>query len=68
LPRLCPAFRLLRKLIAEDKFPYSPRLKPLKSALTKFDPPKLKAPPKPPIAGTSEASIRRRKRQSRALP
>jgi hypothetical protein len=34
----------LRKLIAEDKFPYSPRLKPLKSALAKLDP----KPPNPP--------------------
>jgi hypothetical protein len=44
----------LRKLIAEDKFPLSPRLKPLKSALAKFDPPKPKVPPKPPIVGASE--------------
>ena len=28
----------LRKLIAEDKFPFSPRLKPLKSALAKLAP------------------------------
>jgi len=28
----------LGKLIAEDKFPFSPRLKPLKSALAKLDP------------------------------
>jgi hypothetical protein len=28
----------LRKLIAEDKFPFSPGLKPLKSALAKLDP------------------------------
>jgi hypothetical protein len=27
----------LRKLVAEDKFPFSPRLKPLKSALAKLD-------------------------------
>jgi hypothetical protein len=38
------------------------------SALAKLDPPKPKPPPKPPIAGASEASIRRRKRQGRALP
>jgi hypothetical protein len=54
----------LRNLINEDKFPLSPRLKPLKSALAKLDPPKPKAPP-PPIAGASEASIRRRKNRSR---
>jgi hypothetical protein len=34
----------LRKLIDQDRFPLSPRLKPLKSALAKLDP---KAP-KPP--------------------
>jgi hypothetical protein len=52
----------LRKLIADDKFPLSPRLKPLKSALAKLDPQqpcKPKSPPKPPIAGASEAAIRR---------
>jgi hypothetical protein len=55
----------LRKLIAEDKFPFSPRLRPLKSALAKLDPPKPKAEPKPPIVGASEAAIRRRKRSKR---
>ena len=55
----------LRKLIDEDKFPLSPRLRPLRSALAKLDPPKPKAPPKPPIAGASEAAIRRRKRPKR---
>jgi hypothetical protein len=29
----------LRRLIDDDKFPFSPRLKPLKSALAKLDPP-----------------------------
>jgi alkanesulfonate monooxygenase SsuD/methylene tetrahydromethanopterin reductase-like flavin-dependent oxidoreductase (luciferase family) len=55
----------LRKLIGEDKFPFSPRLKPFKTALAKFDPPKPKAAPPPPIAGASEAAIRRRKNRSR---
>jgi hypothetical protein len=42
----------LRKLIDADKFPLSPRLKPLKSALAKLDPPKPKAPlPDPPRPG-----------------
>lgn len=52
----------LQKLIDDDRFPYSPRLKPLKAALAKLDspkPPKPKAPPPPPIAGASEAAIRR---------
>ena len=51
----------LRKLIAEDRFPFSPRLKPLKSALAKLAPPKLKAPPPPPIAG-AQARDRRSER------
>jgi hypothetical protein len=55
----------LRRLIDEDKFPFSPRLKPLKSALAKLAPPKAKAPRKPPIAGASEAAIRRRKKAKR---
>jgi hypothetical protein len=55
----------LRKLIDTDRFPFSPRLKPFKSALATLDPPKPKAPPKPPIAGASEAAIRRRKRPKR---
>jgi alkanesulfonate monooxygenase SsuD/methylene tetrahydromethanopterin reductase-like flavin-dependent oxidoreductase (luciferase family) len=46
----------LRRLIDDDKFPFSPRLKPLKSALAKLAPPKPKAPLPPPIAGASEAA------------
>jgi hypothetical protein len=42
----------LRKLIYGDKFPFSPRLKPFKSALAKFDPPKPRKPlPPPPQPG-----------------
>ena len=56
----------LRNLIAEDKFPFSPRLKPLKSALAKLDPKPAKPRTElPPIAGASEATIRRRKRPTR---
>jgi hypothetical protein len=40
-------------------------LKPLKSALAKLDPPRPKTPPKPPIAGASEAAIRRRQNPKR---
>jgi hypothetical protein len=29
---------LVRRTVAEDKFPFSPRLKPLKAALVKLDP------------------------------
>ena len=37
----------LRRLIAEEKFPFSPRLAPLKSALAKLDP---SSAPKPRLA------------------
>lgn len=42
----------LRRLIDADKFPLAPRLKPLKSALAKLDPPKPRKPlPPPPQPG-----------------
>jgi hypothetical protein len=49
----------LKKLIDNDRFPLSPRLAPLKRALAKLDPPKPKPAPRSPIAGASEAAIRR---------
>jgi hypothetical protein len=55
----------LRKLIDEDRFPYSPRLKPFKSALAKLATPPVKPVRKPPIAGASKAAIRRKKRPKR---
>jgi hypothetical protein len=44
----------LRRLIDEDKFPFSPRLTPLKSALAKLAPPKPRAAPPPPIGMSAE--------------
>jgi hypothetical protein len=41
-----------RKVIDEDRYPLSPRLRPLKAALAKLDPasaPKPKPEPKPPL-------------------
>lgn len=41
-----------RRVIDEDRYPMSPRLRPLKSALAKLDPasaPKPKPEPKPPL-------------------
>lgn len=55
----------LRKLIDADRFPFSPRLKPLKSALAKLEPPRPFRPYPEPIPGASEAAIRRRKRGKR---
>jgi hypothetical protein len=50
-----------RKVFDADKFPLSERMRPLKSALAKLDPPKPRAAPKLPIAGASEAAIRRQR-------
>ena len=44
----------LRRLIEDDRFPFSPRLKPPKAALAKLAPPKPKLPPPLPIAGSSD--------------
>jgi hypothetical protein len=41
----------LRRLIDEERFPFAPRLKSLKSALAKMAPPKPKAAPPASIAG-----------------
>jgi hypothetical protein len=41
----------LRKLIADDKFPLSPRLKPLTSALAKMAPQPPRKPQPPPQPG-----------------
>jgi hypothetical protein len=40
--------KALRKLIDEDRFPLSPRLRPLKSALAKLAPQSAKKPLQPP--------------------
>jgi hypothetical protein len=39
--------KLLRATITTDPYPLAPRLKPLKSALAKLDPPSLTAEPLP---------------------
>ena len=54
----------LRELIAEDKFPFSPRLNPFKSALAKLDPKPAKVstelPPLPtgPMVGSRRKARR----------
>jgi hypothetical protein len=47
--------KALRKLIDDDRFPLSPRLRPLKSALAKLapQPPKKPLPPPPTTADGS---------------
>jgi hypothetical protein len=56
---------LIRRTIAEDKFPLSPRLAPLKSALLKLDPksapkPRRELPPLPsgPMVGSRRKARR----------
>jgi hypothetical protein len=47
---------LLKRTIAADPFPRSPRLEPLNSILGKIQPPAAKSPPLPPFADrTTEA-------------
>jgi len=39
----------LRRTLDEARFPYSPRLDPLKAILAKLDPPKPRPEPLPPL-------------------
>ncbi len=55
---------LLRRTLDEARFPYSPRLDPLKAILAKLDPPKARPelpPPLRPGMGPSHGLGRRRR-------
>jgi hypothetical protein len=55
----------VRRTIAEDKFPFAPRLAPLKSALSKLDPasaPKPRTAPPPLPTGPMVGSRRKSRR------
>ena len=55
----------VRKTLAEDKFPFAPRLAPLKAALAKLDPgsaPKSRSAPAPLPAGPMVGSRRKPRR------
>jgi len=56
--------RLLRQHIAADRFPLAPRLRPLKSALAKLDPPAIptSAPLPPPKAWVNSSIGQKRRR------
>jgi hypothetical protein len=56
--------KLLRDTIAADRFPLSPRIRTLKSALAKLDPePSPAAEPYPPAKAWVNSSIGQRKRR-----
>ena len=56
--------RALRRMIDADRFPLAPRLRPLRSALAKLDPPAtLPSEPFPPPKAWVNSSIRQRKRR-----
>jgi len=54
----------LRAGVAADKFPLSPRLKPLKAVLAKLDPKQPQSKP-PPLTGGPAVAIRSKKRRTR---
>jgi hypothetical protein len=56
---------LARQKIREDRFPLSPRLAPLKSALAKLDPGSVPKPPKelPPLPTGPMVGSRRKPRR-----
>ena len=58
--------RLLRRSIAADRYPLSPRIRKLKSALAKLDPaPTAAAEPYRPAKAWVNSSIGQRKRRAR---
>jgi hypothetical protein len=58
--------RLLRYTIAADRFPLSPRIRTLRSALAKLDPePPAAAEPYPPAKASVNSSVGQRKRRWR---
>ena len=58
--------RLLRDIIAEDRFPLSPRVRTLKSVLAKLDPtPCRTVAPYPPPKAWVNSTIRQRKGRAR---
>jgi hypothetical protein len=54
----------LRAGIAADRFPLSPRLRPIKAVLAKLEPPKVVKQP-PPLVGGPEIAISARKSRTR---
>jgi hypothetical protein len=56
----------LRRMIDADRFPLAPRLRPLKSALAKLDPPDMPpSEPLPPPKAWVNSSIGQRKGRGR---
>jgi len=54
---------LVRQTIDGDRFPFAPRLQPLKSALAKLSPPEPSPPPYPPVVNKYPTPASRPKRR-----
>jgi hypothetical protein len=54
---------LLRRTIEGDRFPLSPRMRPLRAILAKIDPPKLSEPLPPPKPTGRPSSLLTKKRR-----
>jgi len=54
---------LLRRTIEDDRYPLSPRLRPLKAILAKLDPPAPRPELPPPLRAYMAPSTRRRRRR-----
>ena len=57
--------RLLRQTVEDARFPYAPRLAPLKAILEKLVPPPPKTEPLPPLPSGSDAPSHGRYRRRR---
>ena len=57
--------RELRAVIANDRYPLSPRVQALKRALDKLDPPPTRAEPLPPLKPPGEPSWAQQRRKRR---
>jgi hypothetical protein len=55
--------RLLRRTIADDPFPLSPRLSLLRAILEKLEPSKPRPEPPPPLKAYDAPRARRRRRE-----
>jgi hypothetical protein len=51
--------RLRRKTLDEDRFPFAPRLDPIKAILAKLDPPAPRPEPPPPLKPGMAPSVGR---------
>jgi hypothetical protein len=58
---LAALVRLLKHTLDNDRYPLSPRLRPLKSILAKIQPPPVREPPPPPKLYAPPRATRQRR-------